>query len=277
MEKEAKAEFVSERPGRKVKATRKQRLLSGAGLPLWVAAGFVLASMLASLIISLLYQVGLLNVTGDNPVFLSVVAALIYVLALLLVVGLPLKLRGDRTTKEELGIKRLPTWLDIVFAPAGFIVYMLLAGILLAAITALIPGFNPDEAQDVGFENLNKYYEYILAFTTLVIVAPIAEEVLVRGYLYGKLRKVLSAFSTILITAILFALLHLGIGSTEQGGFTVTQWNVALNILPLGIVLAVLRETTGSIWAGVLLHMLKNGVAFYFLFVNPSFLNTIGG
>jgi len=38
-----------------------------------------------------------------------------------------------------------------------------------------------------------------------------------------------------------------------------------------------LREVTGSIWAGTLLHMLKNGIAFYFLFVNPTLLNTIGG
>ena len=35
----------------------------------------------------------------------------------------------------------------------------------------------------------------------------------------------------------------------------------------LSIVLCGLREITGTIHAGILLHMLKNGIAFYLLFV----------
>ncbi len=255
----------------------KRRILLGIGLPLWVAVGFVLASMLAGVVISLLFQIGLLNIGGDSPAFLTAAAALVYVLTLLLVVGIPYKLKQIPANKKELGLSRLPTWTDIALAPAGFIMYTLMAGVLLAVISGMIPGFDADEVQDVGFENLGRYYEYVLASITLVVVAPLAEEMLVRGYLHGKLRKFLSAASTIAITSLLFAALHLGFGESAEGGFAITQWNVALNILPLGIILAVLREMTGSIWASVLLHMLKNGVAFYLLFINPSILTTIGG
>lgn len=255
----------------------RKRILRAVGLCLLVLGGFFLANLLVGLIISLLLQVGLLGIAIDDTVFLTIVAALVYVLTLLLVIGLPYKLYAVRTTKEELGLLRLPNWSDMILAPAGFILYMLLAGVLLAAVSGLAPGFNADEAQDVGFENLSRYYEYVLAFLTLVVVAPVAEEVLMRGYLYGKLRKNMSALSSIIVSALLFALLHLSLGESEQGGFAITQWNVALNILPLGIILAALRETTDSIWAGVLLHMLKNGVAFYLLFINPSILSTIVG
>lgn len=260
-----------------VAAPVKRRILRAAGLCLIVLGGFFLANLLVGLVISLLLQVGLLGVTIDNTVFLTVVAALVYVLTLLLVIGVPYKLYATKTTKEELGLLRLPNWSDMMLAPAGFILYMLLAGVLLAAISGLIPSFNADEAQEVGFENLSRYYEYVLAFLTLVVLAPIAEELLMRGYLYGKLRKNMSAVSSIIISAVLFALLHLGFGVSEQGEFAITQWNVALNILPLGVILAALRETTGSIWAGILLHMLKNGVAFYLLFINPSILSTMVG
>lgn len=254
----------------------RQRVSLAIGLPVWTTTGFLLASLLVSLLITLLLQVNLITPAIDGPVFSTTVAALVYALAIIIVVGAPWKLFGHRTTREEMGLTRFPSWMDIGLAPAGFIVYLLLAGILLSAITGLFPAFNADEAQQIGFENLSRYYEYILAFTTLVVIAPIAEELLVRGYLYGKLRKIMPVAGAVAVSALLFAMLHVGL-TDEQGNFAIMQLNVALNVLPLGIVLALLRETTGSIWASVLLHMIKNGVAFYILFVNPALLHTIGG
>ena len=254
----------------------RQRLALGIGLPVWTAAGFFLASLLVGLGITLLFQMNLLSGVIGGSVFATTMAALVYTLAIVIVIGAPWKLLGNRTTKDELGLTRLPSWLDIAMAPAGFIVYLLFAGIVLSLVTGVFPGFDADEAQDVGFENLSRSYEYILAFMTLVVIAPIAEELLVRGYLYGKLRKIMPVVGAVIVSAILFSILHIGLIDAD-GNFALTGLNVALNVLPLGIVLALLREKTGSIWASVLLHMIKNGVAFYFLFVNPAILPTIGG
>lgn len=234
------------------------------GLPLWVLVGFILAQILLAVAVEVLSGFGV-PFEGVNPSVLNaVVAAIVYALTIAIVVGVPLKWRRLQTTREELGLTRLPSWLDIGLAPVGFVVYTLLAVVLLAVITRTFPGFDADEAQDVGFENLRHYYEYVLAFVTLVVMAPVAEEVLLRGYLYGKLRKVTSVATALIISSLLFSIMHF-------------QLNVALNVLPLGVVLVVLREMTGSIWAGILLHMLKNGIAFYLLFVDPSFMDTIGG
>lgn len=241
----------------------KRRVLVAAWLPTWVLLGFIVASFLTGLVIALLAQVNLISESANESIVNTTVAAFAYTLTLVIVIGVPLKWRRIGTTKEELGLTRLPKWTDILLAPASFVAYMLLAGILLTAVTGLFPGFDAEEVQDVGFDGISHYYEYILAFITLVIIAPVAEEVLVRGYLYGKLRKVVSLTTALIISSLLFSLMHF-------------QWNVALNVLPLGVILVLLREMTGSIWAGILLHMLKNGVAFYLLFVNPSFMNTIG-
>ena len=59
---------------------------------------------------------------------------------------------------------------------------------------------------------------------------------------------------SILIVSALFGFLHL-------------QWNVGINVFCLSLVLCVLREITGTIHSGILLHMLKNGFAFYLLYV----------
>ena len=117
--------------------------------------------------------------------------------------------------------------------------------------------------EDVGFRQLNQRYEYILAFTTLIIIAPIAEEILFRGYLYGKLKKFVPIWVAILVTSALFGSIH-------------GAWNLAIDTFALSIVLCLLRESTGNIWASILLHMAKNGIAFYILFINPTLFTTLG-
>ena len=123
----------------------------------------------------------------------------------------------------------------------------------------LIPGADYNQAQNTGFTGAASQGEILLAFVSLIIVAPVAEELIFRGYLLGKLRKYAPTWVAVLLTAGLFAVAH-------------GQFNVGLDTFALGVVLCLLRIYSGSLWASILLHMLKNGIAFYFLFVNPSFL-----
>jgi membrane protease YdiL (CAAX protease family) len=57
--------------------------------------------------------------------------------------------------------------------------------------------------------------------------------------------------------------------AVTSGGHLVLQWATALDTFALGIVAGSLRLLSGSIWAGMLLHAIKNGIAYYFLFINP--------
>lgn len=196
--------------------------------------------------------------------FDSTFAALTYLLAFAIAFGVPRAFGRGKVNLETLGLTRLMSWSDIGLAPIGFIAYLVLAWSVVALVIALFPGFSPDQVQDVGFNNLTDRTSYLLAFATLVVIAPVAEELLFRGYLYGKLRKYVPVYAAILMTSVLFAAVHM-------------QWNVALNVFALSIVMCGLRELTGSIWAGILLHMAKNAVAFYILFVGPSLLPIVGG
>jgi len=233
------------------------------GLMAWVFTGFALASVIIAGALGGLKALGVSFVSVNEAVFSFVAAALVYILSLTIVIGLPWVIKKYATTKEEIGLTRLPSWMDIALAPAGFVVYFIASSIIVLAISHLIPGFDVNQTQETGFENLTQRYEYITAFIALVVLAPVAEEILFRGYLYGKLKKYVPVWVAIIVTSVLFGAVH-------------GQWNVALDVFTLSIVLCSLREVTGNIWAGILLHMLKNSIAFYFLFINTSLLDTIG-
>lgn len=81
-----------------------------------------------------------------------------------------------------------------------------------------------------------------------LIIAPIGEEALMRGFLYPLLRTRFSAASTITITTLLFALLH---GNLTQ---------IILTI-PLGITLGYLYERTQNLTACISAHTLFNAIA----------------
>jgi membrane protease YdiL (CAAX protease family) len=102
-----------------------------------------------------------------------------------------------------------------------------------------------------------------LTFVALVVIAPVAEEALMRGFLFGALRRRLPFIWSTLITSAMFASLHLAGG--EQGAGPL--WVAAIDTFTLSLALCYLREKTGRLWAGIGLHMLKNGIAFVALFI----------
>lgn len=216
--------------------------------------------------------------TFRQPLPTAIYSALSYIFAIVLLIIIP-KLLNDRQTHhkstskekhkttdsktylEKLGIKGWLTWADIGLAPLGMIAYLLLSAALMALFSAF-PWFNAEEVQDVGFSTYVSGLDRMIAFFVIVVVAPIAEEVIFRGFLYGKLKdtltnnysKALTIIISNLLVSLIFGIVHL-------------QWNVGVNVFAMSVILCGLREFTGTIYSGIILHMLKNGIAFYLLYV----------
>ncbi|MBQ3352981.1 CPBP family intramembrane metalloprotease [Candidatus Saccharibacteria bacterium] len=262
-------------PSIRPKKTTKKQVLKLVSyivfLLTWVAAAAIASQLIVgSFLTSILSPEAL-----GQPVWTAVYSAISYVLAMALIVLAPIAIiraknkREDENAlynineidHEELGFKNYPTWTDIGLAVVGFLIYLVVsAGIMY--LFSLFPWFNAEETQNVGFSYYLIGFDRLVAFVTLVVVAPIAEEIIFRGWLYGKMRNALlsqlsdqaSMIISILLVSILFGLLHM-------------QWNVGVNVFALSLVLCGLREVTGTIHAGIMLHMVKNGVAFYMLYV----------
>ncbi|MDB5183751.1 MAG: rane protein of unknown function [Candidatus Saccharibacteria bacterium] len=227
-------------------------------LPAWVSVAFVASNLL---IAGLLIALNWIHVSIDSlvrPAIVStVIATLIYILTIGIAIAGPYLLKRKATTDTaDLGLNRLVSWADIGLAPLTFLVYTVVAGVILALATSLFPAFSVDQAQDVGFKAFGSRADNLLAFGTLVILAPLAEETLFRGYLYGKLKKYVPTLVAALVTSLLFGVAHF-------------QWNVGIDVFILSLFLCGLRSLTGSIWAGILVHMIKNGIAYYLIFISP--------
>ena len=227
------------------------------GLPLWVFVAFMASQYIVGGVLDLSLRLGLSPADFfSESVWRTIVAVVVYSLSIAVVIGGPYLIKRYTTSRETLGLQRLPLWSDIGLAPLAFIAYLILTTIVTSVVIASITGFPADQVQDVGFTAFGSRLDTLLAFVTLVVLAPIAEEVLFRGYLYGKLKGYVPTIVAATASSLLFAAVHF-------------QWNVGVDVFVLSLVLCGLRSLTGSIWAGVLVHMIKNGLAYYILFINP--------
>lgn len=156
-------------------------------------------------------------------------------------------------TRQTLGLTGWPRWRDLALAPAGLIVSLIVSGVVISLCLNL-PGFDASAEQNLGFDQYLIQWDLLAAFVALVIVPPICEEIAYRGWLYGKLRSRWGFVVSSLLVSLTFAILH-------------APLNAAIVAFVLSFVACGLREITGSIYASILMHMLKNGIAFWLLYI----------
>jgi membrane protease YdiL (CAAX protease family) len=92
-----------------------------------------------------------------------------------------------------------------------------------------------------------------------VIVAPVAEEVLFRGYFYGVIRRYGGRLPALLTSSLLFAAIHVHLPSLLGLGI-------------LAVILCLLYERTGSLWAPITMHAAFNTTTIVMLILFPEAL-----
>lgn len=92
------------------------------------------------------------------------------------------------------------------------------------------------------------------------ILAPVCEEVVFRGAIFGGYKKEGNVFKAVLASGILFGLLHMNI-------------NQASYALVIGLLLGFLVEATGSIFSSILFHVLVNSTNALMMIISDSILN----
>ncbi len=163
-------------------------------------------------------------------------------------------------TWRAIGVLR-PAPSALGWALLGFGAYLLAYMFIFAAVNGLI-SLDTEQRQELGFDTGVGGIQLAFVFISLVILPPLIEEIIFRGYIYTRLRRAFKVLPAAIIVSILFALGHLQFGSGNA-----LLWVAALDTFILSMVLVGLREKTGNIWAGVGVHALKNGLAFTSLFI----------
>jgi membrane protease YdiL (CAAX protease family) len=141
-----------------------------------------------------------------------------------------------------------------LFVAGGYITFL-----VLAAIWTAIVNTSANEkylVKDVGATHAGTL-GILASVLVLCVIAPFCEEFLFRGFIFGALRNWRGPVLATLITGVLFGAVHAGSAP-------------AVDLVPLaglGMILCVIRQLTGSIYPGIVMHMLNNSIA---LVVNAS-------
>lgn len=162
-------------------------------------------------------------------------------------------LRRRHLNWADLGLKPVSLgWLFLAIA-IGFAIMPTVGLIALLIQYALgLPVSNPQ----LGFlipERLT-VPGAILMFLFGGFVVPLAEEIFFRGLLYRWMRQFWNVWPAIIVSSILFGLLH---GEISVAGATFI----------LGIILAWLYERSGSLWPSITIHVINNSLKLLILYV----------
>ena len=91
-----------------------------------------------------------------------------------------------------------------------------------------------------------------LSFVSIVIAAPVVEEILFRGYILDAIRELHGDVMAVLGSSVLFGLLHIEpyvVGMATLGG----------------IIYGIVRIRSGSLWPSIVSHMLWNFLVFLYI------------
>ncbi|MFN2582643.1 MAG: lysostaphin resistance A-like protein [Candidatus Dormibacteria bacterium] len=143
-------------------------------------------------------------------------------------------------------------WIPISVLAAAATLYI--SGVLQLVSEHLFP-----TAQNTQCQAVQHDYSHFLILAIIVVcfMAPLAEELIFRGFTYGWLRRVMPTGVAIVVSGAVFALAH----------------GVLLLFIPLwavGIILAVLFQSSRSLWPGAVTHALFNLPGIFAILSAPS-------
>ncbi|NJP06465.1 MAG: CPBP family intramembrane metalloprotease [Chloroflexaceae bacterium] len=158
---------------------------------------------------------------------------------------------------QALGIRHVAWWVYALLPLIWFVQLPFLALINVVVVQLSGGQFENPQIEAITGGGSMSLQDLLLLLVMVAGVVPIAEELFFRGMLYPLLRYHMGALAAITISAAIFAAFHL-----------------ILQLLPalfwLGLILAILRERTGSTLPGIGLHALQNGIALIIMFLSVS-------
>jgi membrane protease YdiL (CAAX protease family) len=121
-------------------------------------------------------------------------------------------------------------------------------GIMAVAITTVVGALWRIGNGDIGVVAGMYHQNLWVQIGAIVVLAPLGEEVLCRGIIYGKLKREFGLWTALVLQAVIFGVMH---KSLMQ----------AVLAVAVGLILGLVREETGTVWFSWVGHMVLNLVA----------------
>ena len=193
--------------------------------------------------------------TLDNPSTGEIIANLVLQIVLLdgIFIGVPVAfaLIRYRLGWSSLGLRLLDRdlwWMPIVTAASAHV-----AIIVYGVILSVFGGGAAAPKQEGIDELFNNKAILPLTGLALVIVAPLAEEIFFRGFIFAGLIRYVGVFWAMAASGLIFAAFHVTSGDTA---------GLVLPFTLVGMLFAWLYYRTGSLWTNIFAHLLFNLFSF---------------
>lgn len=157
-------------------------------------------------------------------------------------------------SRDDLANRRLLR-LGGVGLAVGVVAQLVAVPIVYAALSPLIDTSAVEQVARDLIDTADGTLDRVLLAVMVIVIAPVVEELAFRGVVVGGLRRGLGVWPAVVVSAVLFAMVHLA-PVTWPGLFV------------FGLALAVLRLRTGSLLPPVLAHVAFNAVTVIVLFAD---------
>lgn len=223
-----------------------------AAVPVWVPFVAMLAVFFVASLVFLLIE-GIVAATGtevsaqDTPPGVLIAVAVVQSAATIAFVVLFARAWVGPVRPSTFGLRRT-RWLPALgWAALVYVVFWLCAAVYGVLIG---PGPQQDLVTDLKDE---RSVVVLVGFALMVgFLAPIAEELFFRGFLYGVLRERLGVGWAAAIAGTVFGVVHVA-------GTPVRTLGI---LIVLGVGLCIVYQKTNSLLPGMALHSLHNAIAF---------------
>jgi membrane protease YdiL (CAAX protease family) len=150
---------------------------------------------------------------------------------------------------EMFGLRQMPLIRVFIWS----VLALILTFIVMIGGTEVIESWSGGNLPDQSVQETVEAFEKndSLAFRLMlaamaILVAPLTEELLFRGFLYGVIKSRTDRWFSAVFTSLIFAIIHFHVGSAPQ-------------LFLLGMGLAIAYEQTGSLLVPIVMHAIFNG------------------
>lgn len=210
----------------------------------WLVFGIILFIQVFQFISAYIYDLDANYISKDYMIYSEVMAIIWYAISVILINNsihtYKLKPKDLYNFNVEIFIQYFPDILKYFASTAFFVILF---------------SFISNETE-LNLEN-QPYYVILLSFVVTVLIAPIAEEIMFRGYLYSAMFSIFKRKrERLVVNSMIFATAHVFIVSFMLGAI------VPYYIFVLGYLIALLYEKSRSILPCIALHALNNALVF---------------
>ena len=175
----------------------------------------------------------------------SVISVALFSLVLGICVFLFASVLRDRKPSIVFGLSRLFPIMILLWAVLAVLVaWPLMRGAVFLQELLFDPGEQLQKAVKTLLESDNTALKVVTGLSA-IIVAPLVEEIIFRGYLYAVIKRYSGCVFAAITTSLLFAVVH---GNLP----------VIMPLLTLALILTLAYELTGCLWVPIVAHSLFN-------------------